>query len=351
MHRIDRREFFHDTGRLAAALSAAGLLGPRLSAAEETKPVKKGDVQDRLRVAVIGVRSRGLEHLGKAKGGGYLDPHNNTVVTTICDCDEAVIGKAMTAVEKAQGKAPKYEKDLRRALNDKCVDVISIAMPNHWHALAAIWALQAGKDVYVEKPVSHNVSEGRRVVEAARKYNKICETGTQIRSSPGIREAMEFLHSGQLGKIHLSRGLCYKRRDSIGKVEGPQKPPATMDYDLWCGPAPNNPPMRNGKFGPVHYDWHWIWDYGNGDLGNQGIHQMDVARWGLNQPGLPKAVVSLGGRFGYIDDGQTPNTLVNLFDYGDSKLIFEVRGLETKDFLADQRGKPTGDARLRAKVG
>src|SRR5438270_7307484 len=170
MHRMDRREFFHDSARLAAALSAAGLLGPRLSAAEETKAAKKPDAQDRLRVAVIGICSRGLEHLGKAKGGGYLDPHNNTVVTTICDVDEAVIGKGMTAVEKAQGKGPKYEKDLRRVLDDKDVDVISIATPNHWHSLAAIWAMQAGKDVYVEKAVSHNVSEGRRVVEEASKH-------------------------------------------------------------------------------------------------------------------------------------------------------------------------------------
>ncbi len=131
----------------------------------------------------------------------------------------------------------------------------------------------------------------------------------------------------------MARGLCYKLRPSIGKVSGPQQPPKTMDYDLWCGPAPNNPPMRNTRNGTVHYDWHWIWDYGNGDLGNQGIHQMDVARWGLGKKELAPAVLGVGGRLGYLDDGQTPNTMICVFNYGDSELIFEVRGLPTKDYL------------------
>src|SRR5262249_54803209 len=147
---------------------------------------------------------------------------------------------------------------------------------------------QAGKDVYVEKPVSHNVSEGRRTVEAARALGKICQTGTQSRSMTGMRQAIAFLHPGKLGKVQVARGLCYKSRLSIGKVDGPQEPPKTMDYDLWCGPAPNKPPMRNTKFGTVHYDWHWFWDYGNGDLGNQGIHEMDKARWGLQVGALPR---------------------------------------------------------------
>ncbi len=182
------------------------------------------------------------------------------------------------------------------------------------------------RHVYVEKPVSHNVSEGRRIVEAARKYNKICQTGTQSRSSTGMRAAIDFIHAGKIGKVTLARGLCYKLRGSIGKVDGPQKPPASVDYDLWCGPAPMDPIMRK-RF---HYDWHWIWNYGNGDLGNQGIHEMDKARWGLNKNELPKSVISLGGRFGYIDDGQTANTQICVFDYGDSQLIFEVRGLSSK---------------------
>jgi predicted dehydrogenase len=228
-------------------------------------------------------------------------------------------------VEKKQGKAPKFEQDLRRVLDDKSIDIITTATPNHWHALVSIWAMQAGKDVYVEKPVSHNVSEGRRIVEAARKYNRICQTGTQSRSSEGLQQAMEFLHTGQLGKVKVARGLCYKPRGSIGKVSGPQPIPKTVNYDLWCGPAPMKPLMRR----KLHYDWHWTWDYGNGDLGNQGIHEMDKARWGLGVHELPRSVISVGGRFGYLDDGQTANTQICVYDYGDAQLIFEVRGLPT----------------------
>src|SRR5262249_49066622 len=154
------------------------------------------------------------------------------------------------------------------------------------------------------------------------------------RSAPGVREAIAFLRSGKLGKVQVARGLCYKRRDSIGLTKGPQPVPKTINYDLWCGPAPNDPPRRNGKFGPVHYDWHWIWEYGNGDLGNQGIHQVDVARWGLGKNELCRSATSLGGRFGYVDDGQTPNTQMCVYDYGDSQLIFEVRGLVTKPLRA-----------------
>ncbi len=168
-------------------------------------------------------------------------------------------------------------------MDDKSIHIVSIATPNHWHALAAIWAMQAGKDVYVEKPVSHNVSEGRRIVEVARKTNRLCQAGTQIRSSSGIIEAIEFVKSGKLGKLQVARALCYKRRPSIGRGSG--ELPKTLDYNLWCGPAPEQRPLRRLR---LHYDWHWTWDYGNGDLGNQGIHQMDVARWGLGSSELPR---------------------------------------------------------------
>src|SRR5205823_4392479 len=248
----------------------------------------------------------------------------------VCDVDGAVVGRVIEAANKAQGRAPEHVVDIRRLLENKDIHAVSIATPNHWHALAAIWAMQAGKDVYVEKPVSHNISEGRRIVEVCRRTNKICQTGTQIRSGAGNREAIEFIRSGKLGKVRVARGLCYKRRDSIGQCGGPQEVPKSINYDLWCGPAPNNPPRRNSKTnGPVHYEWHWIWDYGNGDLGNQGIHQMDVARWGLGKSELCKGVLSIGGRFGYVDDGQTANTQICVFDYGDAELIFEVRGLKT----------------------
>lgn len=316
MFPISRREFLHDSA-IAAAVTASGLeifRGAPAAAAE-----KKGDANDQLRVACIGVNGQGRSHVS-----GYAGRHN-CVVATICDVDEGVIGPAMTSAEKAQGKAPKYEKDIRKVLDDKSIDCISIATPNHWHALAAIWGLQAGKDVYVEKPVSHNVSEGRRIVETARKYNKICQTGTQSRSMEGLRQAIAFAQSGKLGKIKLSRGLCYKPRGSIGKVTGEQPLPKTIDYDLWSGPAAVLPLMRKR----LHYDWHWIWEYGNGDLGNQGIHEMDKARWALGKMELPKAAFSIGGRFGYVDDGQTANTQIIAFDYGDAELIFEVRGLKT----------------------
>jgi predicted dehydrogenase len=321
MRFLSRRDFLHDSAALAAALASASLLDNPLLAAPEPKNNRKGDANDTLHVAIIGVHGRGREHVSAFAG------KHNCVITTICDADEAVIGSSMRHVEKVQGKPPRFEQDLRRVMEDPSIDIISTATPNHWHALVAIWAMQHGKDVYVEKPVSHNVSEGRRIVEAAQKYNRICQTGTQSRSSAGMRGAMDFLHAGKLGKIKLARGLCYKLRPSIGKVKGPQPIPKTVDYDLWCGPAPNTPLMRRN----LHYDWHWMWDYGNGDLGNQGIHEMDKARWGLGKNELPKSVLSVGGRFGYEDDGQTANTQICVFDYGDCELIFEVRGLPSRD--------------------
>jgi predicted dehydrogenase len=330
MRFLNRRDFLHDSA-LLAALTGAGLASDSLALAAEPKPAKKkAGANDQLRIAVIGVNGRGNNHVHGFAG------KNNCVVATICDCDtsEKVIGRAMKSAEKAQGKAPKFEQDLRKVMDDKTIDIVSIATPNHWHALAAIWALQAGKDVYVEKPVSHNVSEGRRIVEFARKLNRICQAGTQSRSNPGMRQAIEYILAGKLGKIKLARGLCYKSRKSIGKVTGEQPIPKTIDYDLWCGPAPKKPLMRER----LHYDWHWIWDYGNGDLGNQGIHEMDKARWGLGKKELPLSVVSVGGRFGYIDDGQTANTQICVFDYGDCELIFEVRGLPTKSLLGTSVG-------------
>jgi predicted dehydrogenase len=305
-----------------------------------SKVAKKGMAIDKLRVAVVGVHGRGKDHVRgyapKNRDGSPRD--TNTVITHICDCDEAVIGPAMRQVEKDHGKAPTYVKDIRKLLDDKEIDVISVAMPNHWHALAAVWAMQAGKDVYCEKPATHNVHEGRLMVDAARKYNKIIQIGTQSRSNPGMRQSIEAIHSGRIGKVDLAYGTCYKRRQSIGKVDKDQAPPKTMDYDLWCGPAAVLPPHRKTSNGTVHYDWHWIWEYGCGDLGNQGVHEMDKARWGLNKKEMPKSVVSVGGRFGYVDDGQTPNTQLALFDYGDCHMIFEVRGLVTGKYMGAMVG-------------
>jgi predicted dehydrogenase len=320
MRSLDRREFMQHSAGMAGALASASVLGGSSAAETKSNASRKGSANDLLQVAVVGVHGRGMAHVG-----GFAAQHG-CVVTTICDADEAVIGSAMKAVEQAQGKAPKFQQDIRKVIEDKSIDIVSIATPNHWHSLMAFWAIRAGKDVYVEKPVSHNVTEGRRVVEAARKYQRICQSGTQCRSSAGMRRAIQFLHEGKLGKVKVARGLCYKLRGSIGKVKGDQPIPKTVNYDLWIGPAPMKPLHRKN----LHYDWHWVWDTGNGDLGNQGIHQMDIARWGLNKNCLAMEVVSVGGRFGYDDDGETANTHICVFGYGDAELIFEVRGLKTK---------------------
>jgi predicted dehydrogenase len=329
MRFFDRREFLQQSAGLAGLVSSGFFLQDAMAGQQPAQPApnNRGGANERLNVAVIGVRGRGRDHIGGLAG------KHNCVVTHLCDVDTAVTGGAVQQAQKAQGSAPAVVQDLRRIMDNKDIHIVSIATPNHWHSLAAIWALQAGKHVYVEKPVSHNVWEGRRLVEASRHYNKLCQAGTQIRSQPGIREAIEYVKAGKLGKCSVARGLCYKSRPSIGLVTGPQEPPRTMDYNLWCGPASNAPPRRNHpRNGTVHYDWHWIWEYGNGDLGNQGIHQMDVARWGLGKSELARSCISLGGRFGYTDNGETPNTQMAVFDYGDSELIFEVRGLNTQNY-------------------
>ena len=315
MDRITRRRFLEQSLWTAAAFAGAGMAQEAQAARASGRRISPNE---RIQIACIGVNGRGKDHIS-----GYLSRKDVDIVA-ICDVDESAVRRGLDMVEKGGKKRPQGVEDIRKLLEDKNLDAVSIATPNHWHALGAIWAMQAGKDVYVEKPVSHNVSEGRRMVEAARKYGRICQTGTQIRSTKGSREAIEFIHSGGIGKVFLARGLCYKRRDSIGRKPD-SAPPSGVNYDLWLGPSPSRPFSAN-RF---HYNWHWHWNTGNGDLGNQGIHQMDVARWALQKSALPSTVVGLGGRFGYIDDGETPNTELALFDYGDSHLLFEVRGLKT----------------------
>ena len=309
-----RRAFLENS--LLASAAALAAATPRMLFADETP---SDSPNEKLSVAVVGVRSRGKSHTGA------FSKRPDTEITYLCDADEQIGQAEVEDIAGRQGRRPKYVRDMREVFDDKSVDIVTTATPNHWHALTSIWAMQAGKDVYVEKPVSHNVSEGRRMVEAARKYNRICQTGTQSRSNPGMREMMEYLHSGAVGEVKVGRGLCYKRRESIGP-KGTYQPPKGVDYGLWCGPAPVKPLARP----KLHYDWHWTWDYGNGDLGNQGIHQMDLARWGLGLDRLGDQVFSFGGRFGYDDAGETANTQVVVHDYGDKTLVFEVRGLETE---------------------
>jgi predicted dehydrogenase len=281
-----------------------------------------------VRVAVIGLNGRGKNHLTSlAKVPGVR-------LVGICDVDILVLERTASELAK-QGLTPEKFTDIRQLLAMDGLDAVTIATPNHWHSLAGIWAMQAGKDVYVEKPVSHNIWEGRQLVAAAKKYNRVVQAGTQIRSGQGLQEAVAWVQAGNLGKITASRGFCYKRRDSIGKTKAPTPVPPTINYDLWSGPAPIVEPHRNSKKnGPVHYDWHWIYLYGNGDVGNQGIHQMDVARWFLGEPGLPRHTLSVGGRLGYDDDGETPNTQIVIHDYATAPLIFEVRGLPARKELA-----------------
>ena len=272
---------------------------------------------DRVRVAVCGLHGRGKDHL---EGFSRL---SNVEIAALCDVDESVLAKRLAGLSARQAK-PQTFVDVRKLLEDKSIDAISIATPYHWHSLMAIWACQAGKDVYVEKPCSHNFWEGRQLVQAAQKYNRMVQHGTQARSSPALIEGMRKLQEGLIGEIYLARGLCFKWRDTIGRK--PQEPvPAGVHYDLWTGPAPLRPFTQN-RF---HYNWHWIWDTGNGDFGNQGVHQMDLARWGMGLK-FPNRISAFGGHFMFEDDQETPNTLSCAFQFdqpdGKRRMIeFEVR--------------------------
>jgi predicted dehydrogenase len=305
--------------------AAAAVFGSERLVADEPRSVRKVGANDRIRVAVIGFNGQGGGHLE-----GYAMNKDSQVVA-MCDVDSRLEGKGRERVAKHQKESPKFVQDLRRIMDDKEIDAVSIATPNHWHALAAIWAIQAGKDVYVEKPVSHNVWEGRRIVDFARKHGRIVQTGTQSRSNDGMRKTIDYVQSGKIGKVTLARGLCWKagnRHPGLGAATN-SPIPAGVDYNLWLGPAPEKPLTRK----KLHYDWHWFWDYGNGDLGNQGIHEMDKARWGLGKTTLCNAVMSVGGRFLWNDCGETPNSQVCWFDYGDSHLVFEVRNMPSKPLL------------------
>jgi predicted dehydrogenase len=333
MNKIPRRKFIRNSLLAAAALKAWPL------AAQSSPTSRVIGANGDIRCAVVGFNGRGKNHIEA------FSTMKGTRLVALCDVDSTVLGKELHAANDA-GQNVKGYTDIRELLEDKDIDVVSLATPHHWHALGAIWAAQAGKDVYVEKPASHEIWEGRKMVEAARKYNRIMQVGAQCRSSVGLQEAIAWLREGHLGKIIRARGLCYKRRDSIGKTTGPQPVPANVNYDLWCGPARLEPPRRNSKKnGTIHYDWHWFWEYGNGDLGNQGIHQMDIARWVLGEAEISPRVISVGGRLGYEDDGQTPNTQIVYHDYHAAPLIFEVRGLPAAGGSAkmdDYRGASIG---------
>ncbi len=313
MSHLSRRTFLKAAGVGAfAALSPASIGRVR-------------GANDRIRIAVAGINSRGKAHISewlKQKG---------VEITYLIDPDTRVLASRVKDIgDKAK---PQAIQDVRKALDDKNLDAISIATPNHWHALMAVWACQAGKDVYVEKPCCHNVHEGRALVEAAHKYTRIVQHGTQHRSDSNWRSMAEIVKSGRYGKLLISRGLVYKAgalrstRGDIGFAP-PKSPPNELDFDLWLGPAPKQPYHEN----LVHYRWHWFWDFGNGDIGNQGVHQVDIARWMIPGATLPKTALSLGGRIGFKDQGQTASTQLAVFDFGETQAIIEVRGFRSKPF-------------------
>jgi predicted dehydrogenase len=328
MSHLTRRTFLKSSAVAGAAVAFSARSWSQVAGAN-------GDV----RVAVVGLNGRGRNHLTS------LAAIKGVRLVALCDVDTAVLARVKSGLGEA-GASVRTFVDLRELLAMPDLDAITIATPNHLHSLQGIWAAQAGKDAYVEKPVSHNVWEGRQLVAAAAKYNRVIQAGTQIRSGAGLQEAVAWVRAGNLGKVTAARGFCYKRRDSIGKTQGPQPIPATVNYDLWSGPAPTVE-LRRAR---LHYDWHWDYLTGNGDVGNQGIHQMDVARWFLGEPGLPRSTLSVGGRLGYVDDGNTPNTQVVIHDYASAPLIFEVRGLPAKAEAAvaattgDQAGAEAANA-------
>jgi predicted dehydrogenase len=339
---LTRRDF---TVRVGAAAAGVALGGEFFTTSAQTNGRIIG-ANDRVVVASIGIRGQGNS---LKRGFASL---NNVTIKTLCDVDANLAPSRINddRLKDVPTFKPNFVQDMRRVFDDKDIDAVVIATPNHWHALATIWALQAGKHVYVEKPSSHTVWEGRKMVEATSRYNKIVQVGTMNRSRPAVRQAIKFMQDGGIGKIYMARGLCFKPRLSIGKYpDGPMAAgekfalttvsknfePAydaeylsKVDYDLWLGPAAKRPFNRN-RF---HYNWHWHWDYGNGDTGNQGPHQFDIARWGLGKNEHPIKVSSMGGYFGAESSQETPDMQTALYEYADGTLLeFATRGEHTND--------------------
>ncbi len=286
---------------------------------------------ERINLAVIGIRNQGSVHINNWCN---LQKSHNVKIKTLCDTDELLFASRSKMVLDKTGEKPLTEWDMQKVFDDKDIDAVSIVTPNHWHALATIWACQAGKHVYVEKPVSHNIWEGRKMVNAASKYNLHVQVGLNNRSSPNVREAIKFLHEGGIGEIFMARALCFKARDSYGMAKD-SEPPETLHYDRWLGPAPWRP--YNEKRG--HYNWHWYWDTGNGDTGNTGPHQLDIARWGLNKNEHPVKVYSTGGIYGFRQDevkpeDRTPGKMVygDVEAYGQDKTTQETPNMQTAVF-------------------
>ena len=336
MRNISRRRFIEDaifaSAAVAATTSGALLLPRSVRAQDKVSPNEK------LGVLIVGCGGRSGSHIGE-----FLADERVRIVS-VCDPDVKHANQAADNVEKRAGYRPKVVADMREAIDDPAVDIVSCATCNHWHALCGVWAMQAGKHAFIEKPICHNVHEGKALIAAAKKYDVMCQVGSQCRSNPAVKDAFEFANSGGIGEIKLTRGLCYKRRKSIGAL-GKYSVPESLDYNLWSGPAQLVDPPTRPNF---HYDWHWQRLYGNRDLGNQGPHQTDIARTFLGVNEFPTSVISYGGRLGYqaerqddsyVDAGDTANTEVSIYNYADGKtLVFETRGLETVDYRGAKIG-------------
>ena len=315
MNRLTRRDFIRNL--TAAAASVGSVSAPHAGASS-----KKLGANDDIRIAIVGLRKKGIEHIdlfGKAPG---------VRIVALCDVDTEFLDLEVKKSRDRNEKVTTYT-DYRKLLDDKEIDAVVIAAPDHWHALMMVWACQAGKDVYVEKPASHNIWEGRKMIEAADKYKRIVQVGSQDRSDVGLRAAVEYIKQGNLGSIKLARAISYNLRESIGKVNGPQAIPASVDYNLFQGAAPLVPLMRKN----LHYDWHWFWDTGTGEVGNLGAHNIDESRWAIGQQKIAPGAISIGGRIGMDDDGQTANTQITFFDYKPAPIIDEVRGLRRRKGL------------------
>ncbi len=312
MKDVSCRTFIKSSG---AALAGAGVL----STVRPNVWAQVSGANDRIRVAIAGVRKKGIEHIK------YFRDLPGVELAALCDCDTQFLDLEVKNLKNINVTVERYV-DIRRLLENRNIDVVVLSIPDHWHALATVWACQAGKHVYVEKPTSYSIWEGLRMVEAARKYDRVVGVGSQERSDTGLLAFADHLKKGSLGKVRYARAVSYGLRETIGKVNGPQPIPATCDYSLFQGPAPLTPLMRQN----LHYDWHWCWPTGTGEIGNLGGHVLDDCRWILGLKELPRRVISLGGRFGYDDDGETPNTQIAFYDYEELPVIYEVRGLPAK---------------------
>lgn len=313
-HSPKRRNLIKTLGTGALGLGA-------LSPAYSFNIISSFPLKDRYRVAVIGVNSRGSQHIQA------LAKIPNVEIAYICDVDSQAMAKGIElALKSGAQKAPRGEKDFRKVLEDQSLDAVTIAMPDHWHTPAALLALQAGKHVYIEKPGSHNPAEAELLAEATKKYGKVVQMGNQRRSWPRVREAMQELHSGTIGKVYYARAWYTNTRKSIG-IGKPAAIPDWLDFELWQGPAPRKEFMDN----LVHYNWHWFWHWGTGEIVNNGVHFLDLARWGL-QVDHPTQVYSSGGRYHFQDDWETPDTQIASYSFGDGKsILWEGRSCNARD--------------------